>query len=388
MISSSNCIGCQACADLCPNKAITYRYDEWGEGRSDVDISLCINCGFCEQICPSLNNKFNEPQKSVYAAISKKNRKTGSSGGIFYELASDFINDGGVVFGAAFDSTLRLIHRKACTLEELSPLCKSKYLHSNMSGVYNDISECLKQGYKVMFVGTPCQVSAIRNAYEKKYDEQLFLVDFLCHGTGTQKCFDMSIRAEEKKRKGKIIDFSFRAKTKRYPHSFKYTVKNNDKEKIIKGYCFEFPYYNSYLKYNIFNEYCYECKFAREERVGDITIGDFWGIRNYDRKLKEYRGVSMLSVNTSKGRKKIDVLKSCCDMYEYPIENASRSNQAFKECVGAHCHNSKRELHNILLKSGEDALIEKMSCTNSLKERIYLNLPQFVKDLKSKRKIR
>jgi hypothetical protein len=128
------------------------------------------------------------------------------------------------------------------------------------------------------------------------------LIDFLCHGTGTQKIFDICIHAEEKKNGGTISDFSFRAKSRKAGHSFKYRIRKDEKYKTITGYAFEFPYYYSYLQYNIFNEYCYSCKYAVSSRVGDITLGDYWGIEKYASELNAKEGVSMILCNTDVGK--------------------------------------------------------------------------------------
>ena len=378
MIQHSDCIGCQACVDFCPHKAISFEYNSWGEGKAVVNTSLCNNCGLCESRCPSLINSFNPAQKKVFAAFSKKHRHTGSSGGIFFELASKFILDGGVVFGAAFDSDLKLIHKKAGCISELVELCKSKYIHSDMSGIYKQIEGCLKQGIKVMFVGTPCQVSAVKNLFYK-YADQLLLVDFLCHGTGTQKCFDMCIKDEEERRGGKITNFTFRAKTKKADHSFKYKLLKGSKEKTVTGYFFEFSYYNSYLKYNIFNDACYECQYARQERIGDITLGDFWGIQKYNDSLNDKDGVSLLSVNTQKGMEAIETTRDACMLYEYPIENASSNNESFHKCGSVQFRNSKNELAGILETEGEKALVERLRCPKIKKELIYAKTPAFIK---------
>lgn len=380
MIKPEECIGCQACVEFCDKKAISFQFDEWGEGRASVNAALCNNCGLCSLRCPNQTLDFNDKQSMVYATISRENRHTGSSGGIFYELASNFIQQGGVVFGATFDEKLKLIHKKVSTVAELPQLCKSKYLHSDMSGVYTEIANCLKKGINVMFVGTPCQVSAVKNLFSKRY-ENLLLVDFLCHGTGTQKVFDMCVRAEERKRGGEITDFSFRAKTRKAEHSFQYVLKNGKKAKNFSGYHFEFPYYYSFLKYNIFNESCYECKYSTYQRVGDITLGDFWGIQEYNKELSDKDGVSMLSINTEKGNDYFNRIKSKCMVCEYPIENAANKNQAFRECEGVQSHNSKQELRRVLCEQGEEALVERMRCPNVKKELIYAGAPGVIKKI-------
>ncbi len=379
MVNANECIGCQACVEFCRQNAISFHYDDWGEGKIVVDSKLCSNCGLCDSRCPSKTIKFNTEQATVWAAISKQNRKTGSSGGIFYELASRFINDGGVVFGAAFNENLKLVHLQCEALSELNRICKSKYVHSNMSGVYKQIENCLQRGLMVMFVGTPCQVSAVKNIFTPRYDKQLVLIDFLCHGTGTQKIFDLCIKNTEKQQNGKIVDFSFRAKSKKAEHSFIYKIKHNNTIKTVTGYSFEFPYYYSYLRYNIFNESCYECLYPTIKRVGDITLGDFWGIQNYHKQLRDYEGVSMLSINTNKGRKLFEQITPYVLAFEYPIEMAVVNNQAFRERECVCSQNAKHELVSVLQKQGESALIAYLTCPNITKEIIYAKTPTFVK---------
>ena len=372
------CIGCQACVEICPCHAIEFSYSDWGEGRACIDMKKCVQCGKCQQICPSKNIIFNTPASTVYAAFSKKNQNTGSSGGIFFELANNFISQGGIVYGAVFNSDLKLVHARATDVSKLTKMCKSKYLHSDMSGIYTDISEMLKKNIKVMFVGTPCQVSAVKNLFWPKYKERIFLVDFLCHGTGTQKVFDMCIREEEKRRNGKIIDFVFRAKTRKVEHNFKYILRRENKDKLISGYSFEFPYYNSFLKYTIFNEYCYDCKYALNRRVGDITLGDFWGIQKYNKNLNEKDGISMISINTEIGEKYFRQILPKCVAHKYPIEFASNNNQSFRECEGVNCKILKHKLEDVLRIYGTNALIESLRSDILIKQLIYVNTPNFI----------
>ena len=378
MNKRNHCIGCQSCVDMCPFQAIEFTYNTWGEGQAVINTEKCKNCGLCERICPSGEIPFNQPKQTVYAMFSKKKHDTGSSGGVFYEMASRFIGQGGVVFGAAFDDTLKLVHKKAETVSDLLRLCKSKYLHSDMTGVYQEVSNALKNNQKVMFVGTPCQVSAVKKMFLPKYREQLFLVDFLCHGTGTQRVFDICVNAEQQKKSGDIRDFTFRAKTRKAEHSFRYVLHCGGKNKTISGYAFEFPYYHSYLQYNIFNEYCYVCQYASNSRVGDVTLGDFWGIQKYNKKLNDQNGVSMISVNTDIGERYFEEIRSACVVYEYPIQYASDNNQAFNESVGKNRQNEKHALAELLRREGEAALVKKLSCANIKKKLIYAKIPNGV----------
>ena len=103
------------------------------------------------------------------------------------------LNAGGRVWGAAFDDALRLIHKKADNLQELEPLLKSKYIQSDLTGVYAQIKRDVREGVKTLFCGSPCQVNALKNYIGKKVDN-LITVDFVCHGVPNQRLFDMSIR--------------------------------------------------------------------------------------------------------------------------------------------------------------------------------------------------
>lgn len=384
MIDTEKCIGCQACVEICPFHAIDFLRDLWGEGRASVNADKCIKCGSCNRICPALNAELNAIPQTVSAAISNNHRDTGSSGSIFYEIASRFLRDGGVVYGAAFDENLKLIHQRATTCEELTPLCKSKYLHSDMAGVYSNIKSDLKNGKNVFFVGAPCQASAVKNLFANQYKSQLYIADFLCHGTGTQRVFNACIHEEEKKRGGKITNFCFRAKTRKVEHSFSYTVECDGKKKTISGYDFEFPYYYSFLKYTIFNDACYSCPYAQNARVGDITLGDFWGIKHYNASLDDRDGVSMLAVNSEKGEQLFDLTQDACKVYSYALHIATEHNQSYREPEPYPV--KKHELVEILEKDGASALVHAMSCTTVKKNLLWARMPDIIKRIYRKMK--
>lgn len=379
MINSEYCIGCQACVEMCPTHAIAFSTDMWGEGRSEVDTERCAGCGFCEKICPNGHAVFYSIPKAVNAVISKTHRNTGSSGGVFYEIAKLFIANGGVVYGAAFNDDLKLIHKRATMLEELMSLCKSKYIHSNMNGVYTSIRDDLNHGRRVLFVGAPCQASAVKNLFSQQYADLLFIIDFLCHGTGTQRVFDACIHEEERKKKGKITSFCFRAKTRKAEHSFSYTIDCNGKKKIIDGYAFEFPYYYSFLNYTIFNDACYLCRYAQNARVGDITLGDFWGIQHYNSVLRDMDGVSMVAINSEKGKQLFSIIKKECQISQYPLHIATEHNQSFNHAEP--CPKRKNELERILEIDGEVALVKAMSCPDLRKELLWAKMPSAIKQV-------
>ena len=157
----ADCCGCEACANICPRNAIEMRRDFEGFAYPRIRSELCISCGKCDSICPSLNSvkKFPDALPKVFAAINpdEKIRRHSSSGGVFSALSEIILRDGGKVFGAGFDKNWHVVHTCAENFDELENLRGSKYVQSQIRGVYRRAKNFLESGVKVLFSGTPCQ---------------------------------------------------------------------------------------------------------------------------------------------------------------------------------------------------------------------------------------
>ena len=306
ILNHTDCCGCKACGDICPVKCISFVIDREGFFYPSLDENTCIYCGRCTDICPELKPTFNDAAKDVVAAYATSDamRNAGSSGGLFCIIASRFIKKGGKVWGAAFDENLKLKHTSATTLDELTPLFRSKYLQSDTSGCYEQIAKDLKEGIKTLFAGTPCQCNALRNLIIRD-NENLYLIDLVCHGVPSQDLFDRSIKWVENKSGCRIKNFTFRSKYKGalHPQAFSYECKKNNKVKKVNGLHYQFPFYFGFQKYITLRPSCYSCKWARTERTGDITLADFWGIEKFDPSLDPKTGISEVLVNSAKGKK-------------------------------------------------------------------------------------
>ncbi len=342
---SKHCCGCGACVDICPRHCITIIEDTKGFRVPKVSAINCNNCGLCNNVCPTLNSEASKGLERLFCCYNKNSnqRKAGSSGSIFVLLADTMIKHGGVVVGAAFDSDLQLRHQIASTMDDVKPLMKSKYIQSDTTGIFKRIKEKLISG-KVLFVGSPCQCHALYNFLGRKPHDNLLIVDFICHGVPSQKLFNNAINLFEKKRGCKVKAFSFREKAKGELHcySISYVYNGEEEVEVDVGCSKEFPYYNGYLNYNVFRESCYECKFARRERVSDITLGDFWGLSSLKRGLNDFRkGYSMMIVNSEEGQSYIHEISSDIEIEEYPIEVAIDNNFAYT-------HPTKKKLQHKL----------------------------------------
>lgn len=304
LLPHADCCGCKACGDVCPVSCINFNQDKEGFLYPVVDETVCIHCSKCIQTCPEFNPVYNDTPSEVSAAYatSQKVRQAGSSGGLFGVIASHIIAKGGKVWGASFDAKLQLKHNTATTYNELIPLLRSKYLQSDTCGCFKQIAEDLKQGITTLFCGTPCQCNALRN-YVRDCSN-LYIIDLICHGVPSQDLFDKSIAWLEEKHNCKLTHFEFRSKYKGalHPHAFSYVCEKDGRSETVNGLHYQFPFYFGFQKYITLRPSCYSCKWARSERSGDITLGDFWSVEKHDRNLDPKSGISEVIANTERGR--------------------------------------------------------------------------------------
>ena len=202
-LEKNACCGCGNCASVCPSKAIKMDTDEVGFVFPYINTDLCSECGLCLKKCPVMNhNNEKDLNHKFYVAYAKDEavRFNGSSGGMFGLIAKKLIDNSGVVYGAAFDKELKLKCTRATTEKELLPLYKSKYIQSNLGESFLEIKNELEKGKQVLFTSTPCQVYALKLYLNKEYNN-LFTVDFVCHGVPSQELFDKCRNYVEEKEK-------------------------------------------------------------------------------------------------------------------------------------------------------------------------------------------
>lgn len=321
-----NCTGCRACEQICPSGAIKMKEDDEGFIIPKVDKTKCTNCGLCVKICPQLNIlNIKNTNQQVIAAKSKNDeiRAKSSSGGIFSILANYVIENGGIVYGAKFDKDLNLIQKGVYDKKELDALRGSKYIQSDTLNTYKEVKQNLINKKMVLYVGTPCQIAGLKSFIGVEYDN-LITIDLICHGVPSQKLFSKYIKWIENKEKSKVLSYEFRNKEK---SGWGLTLKisfSDGKNKYINSNLD--PYYKSFTESKTYRECCYSCKYANTNRVGDITIGDFWGI---DKEIPEFyddKGVSVIIINTNKGKEYFDKIGDNLLINNSTIEQVRKYN--------------------------------------------------------------
>lgn len=298
MLPQEECTGCAVCAYACPKNCITMQQDSKGFLYPRIDTATCIKCGACVKACPALSpvSKWSLPNK-VYAARSriKDERLNSSSGGIASALAETYIQNGGIVYGAAFDENLVVKHIRVTDREGVKKIQGSKYVQSDIQQIYPELKHDLTVGNSVLVFGTPCQIAAIRRIFGNQ--NRLLLCDLICHSAPSPKLFADHIRAIEADGK-KVADYRFRDKTFGWSYNLNRILYQDGSEELHS-------YWNQcYKRLFLLNltdrESCYSCLYTDCRRVGDITLGDYWGIEKVTDQFEDDQGVNVVLINTEK----------------------------------------------------------------------------------------
>lgn len=299
--NKKECCGCTACESVCSHNAISMHPDDLGFLYPEVDNNKCIECGLCEKVCQfhqnyNRYNNYDEPKVFSLRLNDVAQLSQSQSGGAFWGLAQRFIQSGGVVYGAAFDETWRVTHQRACNVKELEKLRMSKYVQSDLRGVYKLIKDDLKQGNEVLFSGTACQVAGLKAYLPQKLHEKLYCVDIICHGVPSPKIWADYIEYLQHKHNSKIVKACFRDKRFGW-HGAKESFKFADGKESFSRTSNRL-YFSGYTV----RESCSNCYYTNTRRVGDITIGDHWGLPEDSPYEKDALGLSLLLVNSDKGK--------------------------------------------------------------------------------------
>lgn len=296
-----DCCGCSACVQICPIQCISFNKDDSGFFYPFVESSLCISCGLCEKVCPTLNKWDKQEPRETYAIKYDNDsiRLSSSSGGVFTLLAEQVIDDGGVVFGASFTDDWKVVHSYVEDKDELCIFRGSKYVQSEVGRSFILAESFLKSGRRVMFTGTPCQISALKRFLKKDYNN-LLAVDIVCHGVPSPSLWEYYLTCVSKGCDDeKLLDISFRSKYYGW-HNFSMMFKSIDKKGLSYHYYQshnDAPYLKLYESNLLLRPSCYRCNAKGGTSRADITIGDFWGIENICPDFDDDKGISLVCVN-------------------------------------------------------------------------------------------
>lgn len=368
-VDKSKCCGCGTCQSVCHIGAISFYKDELGFSYPKVDETLCVNCNQCEKVCPMTNANIGITDSKypyVFAArhINEHEIEHSRSGAVFVALSDAILEMDGVVYGAGYDSIFSVKHKRATNKCERDEFRGSKYVQSDTIGVLELINNDLRRGKKVLFSGTPCQVAAISRAVPERLKDNLLLVDIICHGVPSPRLFEDYLKSYQRK-DDTIVSFNFRDKSLKGWSDHRESIVFSSSEKIYSTVYTYLFYSNSF-----FRDSCYQCPYANTIRIGDITLGDFWGWEKVNQDFnKDDKGCSLIYVNTIKGERYFSDIKKSLNLIQTDVEHSIQKNLQAPTSKP-----EKREpLIRLYINKGYDSLIKEMF-KRSFKEKIIYGL--------------
>lgn len=322
----SLCTGCTACQTACPYGAISMSPDILGFLYPIVDASKCRSCGLCEKSCVIVKGydtiqNFDNP--ICYAARHRefKEVRLSRSGAVFAALSDVVLDKGGVVYGVGYKDHFRVAHKRACTRKERDEFRGSKYVQSDLSGVFGQVKHDLENGLWVLFSGTPCQTAGLRAAVNEQLQKNLICVDIICHGVPSPYIWRDFLNYIEAKTGRKVVAVNFRDKVMFGWSDHKETFKFSGWRGV------KIWFTDNFYKHIFFRRSCSECIFSNTRRPSDITLGDFWGCEKVlPAQNQDDMGMSFIMTNSDKGREILDLAHSKLNLYQVSLADGMQPN--------------------------------------------------------------
>lgn len=337
----NKCCGCGVCQSVCNQNAILLQPSKEGFLYPVIDENLCVECGLCIKscpinVCPESENKVFERQ--VYACKNHNHDilYKSSSGGVFFEIASSVIKEGGVVYGCAFTPECEAKHMRVSTIAELYSIMGSKYVQSNTSGIWEQVKKDLKENKRVVFSGCGCQIAALRSFLKKDYDN-LLLIDMICMGVPSPLVFKKHLTDLEQKFNSKIQHTTLSFRNKIYgAHTLSLSMSFQNGQ-----FYYEPMYVDAYVKNfhaRLFlRQSCHSCSYKKSERESDITMSDFYGIEKTGWPITTEGGLSMVIVHSAKGAEMFKKIKNHFEYYQTTMNIAKEVQPMLtKSCMPSH----------------------------------------------------
>lgn len=375
----TNCTGCGACYNICPVNAITMQGDEYGFYKPVIDTKKCINCTVCEKTCPLDNYKSNNNEPEAFVLINKDEciRLKSASGGAFSAFATNILEQNGIVYGVIWDNNITAIHSRAKNIKQLEKMHSSKYVQANTNNSFKQVKKDLDEGKKVLYSGTPCQIAGLKSFLKKEY-ENLITIDLICHGVPSPLIFE-KYKNELMKNKSdeKLLDINFRSKVNGWGTEQFIKIITSKKEYIVP--CIKDNYSKAFGQHASVNTMCLNCQFNTLPRIADITIGDFWGVDEYNKSLNDKKGISVILINNEKGRILFNLIKNNIKIKKIPFDIAKKRNPNIYSSHQA--HNKRKDfLYDVCIKNKSLSYGVKKYLKDPIHIVIYRLLPQFIKN--------
>lgn len=342
ILDKAKCCGCEACVQVCNHRAIRMEEDHEGFRYPVVDPSVCVECGLCEKVCQynDMPSKHQE-KKYVFGGYIKDSdvRFESTSGGAFSAIVEAFCDENYVVFGAKADG-VNVYHAFVEDKKDISVFRKSKYSQSVIGDSYVQVKAFLREGKKVLFSGTPCQVAGLRCYLGSTPQDQLLTIEVICEGVPSPlyvRKWDDHLYKTHGCRMASI-DYRYTGKAPFQKGKWDFeqvriTPGDASKPVMVRDRWFN-PFWSIWLGHLMSRPSCYQCQFTSADRTADISLGDLWGVHLYCPELYGRNGGSSLVVcNTEKGKSVFARAQALMFGHELSFEDALKYQSPMRKSI-------------------------------------------------------
>lgn len=339
IVTKTKCTGCEACSQICAKHAISMVEDSEGFRYPSIDSNSCVDCGMCKKVCPIENmpEQF-ASDKLVFGGYVKDDvvREKSTSGGAFTAIVEAWCDNNYVIFGAETKG-LEVQHGYILNKGELDRFRKSKYTQSIIGNSYKQAKSFLKEGKKVLFSGTPCQIAGLRSFLGNTDTSNLLTIEVICEGVPTP-LFVRKLNSHFESKHGSSIDsIDYRYKDgARWDFQvmlINITSKSHQHQTFKCDRWFN-PFWSIWLQHLMSRPSCYECRFTNTARVADISLGDLWGVHIYCPELYGNNGgASLIICNTDKGKEALRKSEGLLFGHELSFDDALRFQGPMRKSI-------------------------------------------------------
>ena len=340
--------------------------DDEGFRYPVINLDTCVHCGQCRAVCPIKHMPpRHSDDKYVFGGYHRDEaiRETSTSGGAFSAIIESWCDADYVIFGVEsviLDSRHSYTENKA----ELDKFRRSKYVQSRIGNAYKEARHFLRQGKKVLFSGTPCQIAGLYSFLRNTPADNLLTIEVVCEGVPSplfMRRFDEHV---QDKYGAPICALDYRFKDgKRWDFE---VMRVHLKGRTFKTDRWFNPFWSIWLQHLMSRPCCYECRFSNTSRCADITLGDLWGVHLYCPELYGSNGGSSLVVcNTKKGKDAFGAAQHLMSGHELRFEDALRYQAPLRQSIPE--NRRRAEFMKDLLNLNYEQIVRKYSTSPTLK---------------------
>lgn len=303
-----SCYGCGACAEACENGCIHMEKDAEGFWYPVKDVEKCTKCGNCVAACEKHFGQVDDGSRTTMMAAEiyiDDPAKSGFRAHILEPFCKTMVQNGGVVVAKVSENQLNPEYRIMRTEEELLPFYAGCLTEADIRGAVKCCKDALAEEKQVLFVGSPCDIAAVRSAIPDQ-EKKLITLSTNCRGVVSEAAMKKYVEYLENKFESKLLELSFENRLRGFTRPYVFARFEN-REVSIEPAPQDF-FQKAVYAGKLSRPSCYHCMYSGALSKGtDIVL---ISNRKASVKYREKQTEVLFGVNTEAGRKLIKAMQN------------------------------------------------------------------------------